>query len=179
MAGEWTIPRSKLYSGPAGRGLPGPTLRVQEAAPSSNDDLQLLAFLFPFFIPWVLLEKIARESNSNAFHDWVYEEADAMDCDGNVKTNKVLLSCDTTHPRACHRISQSCTTEKWEFAAAFILSFIAVVLQYGAHGTDCLVTNFWRSKTYGIRAPWVTNSITRKAFCNAQQYIQFVNNNAN
>ena len=178
MAGEWTIPRSKQFSGPAGGGIAGPTSRVTEAVTSSSDELQSLAFLFLFFIPWVLMEGIARESNNYALNDWAYE-TEAMDCDGNVKAKRVLRPCDSSHPGARHRISLSRTREKWEFTPAFVLSFMAVLIQYGAYGADRPVTIFWKLKRYGIRAPWVTNSITREAFRHARRYIHFVDNNAN
>jgi len=127
-AESWTLPNAKLFSGPTGGPLPGPTSAIKKTLDGVSDPIAALALMFLFFVDILLLNNISKQSNRYAYKDFVIEKQ-VKDADNNVMKKKILVPCDESSPDKRTRVNKE-KAGIWEFSPGFILAWLGICIYF-------------------------------------------------
>ena len=182
-AGTWKIPREKNYESYEGSGPAGPTnLATSTCRESPNNTF---ANIFVSILTLDFLEKTVIQTDKYAYKDWVspvFRNSNATTSDspnnetGSTPKRSVdcYKPCNETDYGATHRASHC---KRWTITLGFLLAWLGIVIVHSAEKNDHSISRHWRKTPYGLRTPWIINTMTRDAFLFLERYLHFADNN--
>jgi Transposase IS4/Exonuclease len=170
-ARTWEMPPEKDYGSHNGGGVAGPTLLAAQTCRQHANNT--FAEIFVSILTLDFLLETVRQSNKYAYDDFVkpvYRSTTSPSSKRNVHYYK---PCKETEDGATHRADRTADDKKWKITLGYLLAWLGIVIVHSAEKNDHSISRHWRETPYGLRTPWIYNTMTRDAFLFLERYLHF------